>query len=246
MMVGWGGNNGSTVTGAIIANRHQMQWETKDEVIKANYFGSITQSATALLGVDAHGKDVYVTIKDLVPMVDPNDLVLDGWDISGLNLAEAMTRARVIDINLQNQLRPLMEKMKPRKALFDPDFVAANQSDRADNVINETDKWKQIEQIRADIRDFKNKNNLNTVIVLWTANTERFTNVTNGIHDTADNLLAGIKRNERELAPSTLYAVASILEKVSFKVFQNIFYITFISVHLHQWITSKYFCTRTR
>ena len=29
MMVGWGGNNGSTVTGTILANKLQLQWKTK-------------------------------------------------------------------------------------------------------------------------------------------------------------------------------------------------------------------------
>jgi myo-inositol-1-phosphate synthase len=163
-------------------------------------------------------------MKDILPMVNPNDLVLDGWDISALNIADAMERAKVLDYNLQIQLRPLMQKMRPRKAIFDPDFIAANQSERADNVIETSDKWAQVSQIRSDIRDFKEKNKLDKVIVLWTANTERFTNVTPGIHDTADGLIAAIKRNEAELAPSVLYAVASVLEKV-----RNNFLLTFKS-----------------
>lgn len=31
----------------------------------------------------------------MLPMVDPNDLVISGWDISGLNLKDAMERAKV-------------------------------------------------------------------------------------------------------------------------------------------------------
>ena len=215
MLVGWGGNNGTTVTGAIIANRLGLQFQTKDGVVKANYFGSVTQSSTVLLGNDPNGKEVFVPMKDVVPMVNPNDLILDGWDISGLDLAAAMERAKVLDINLQQQLKPHMKSFKPRAAIYNPDFIAANQSERADNVLKIADKWAQVEQIRADIRDFKAKNKLDTVIVLWTANTERFSDVVKGIHDTADNLIAAIKRNEAELAPSALYAVASILEKVS-------------------------------
>jgi len=51
---------------------------------------------------------------------------------------------------------------------------------------------------------------------LWTANTERFCKVTNGIHDTADNLLKAIEKSEAEISPSTVYAVATILEGGSF------------------------------
>lgn len=216
MLVGWGGNNGTTVTGAILANRLNMQFRTKEGVVKANYFGSVTQSSTVLLGNDPNGKEVYVPMKDVVPMVNPNDFFLDGWDISGLNLADSMARAKVLDISLQEQLRPHMEKLKPRKAIYNPEFIAANQSTRADNVHDIQDKWAQVEQIRADIRDFKTKNQLDTVIVLWTANTERFSDVIKNVHDTADNLIAAIKRNEPELAPSALYAVASILEKSTY------------------------------
>lgn len=214
MMIGWGGNNGTTVTGAILANKHNMSFRTKDGEVKANYFGSITQSSTIFLGYDAQCKEFYIPMKDIVPMVNPNDLYIDGWDISSYNLADAMERAKVIDVALQDQLRPLMKQYKPRKAIYDLDFIAANQKERADNVIAAKDKWSQVEQIRADIRDFKAKNKLDTVIVLWTANTERFSDVIKGIHDTADNLLAAIRNNVAELAPSALYAVAAILEKV--------------------------------
>ncbi len=54
------------------------------------------------------------------------------------------------------------------------------------------------------------------VIVLWTANTERYSNVMNGLNDTAESLLASIERNETEVAPSSLYAVACIKEGVPF------------------------------
>ena len=30
LIVGWGGNNGSTITGAIIANKLNIKWNTKD------------------------------------------------------------------------------------------------------------------------------------------------------------------------------------------------------------------------
>ncbi len=52
-----------------------------------------------------------------------------------MNLADAMERAKVLDWNLQQQLRPYMEQMKPRPSVYLPDFIAANQSTRADNVM---------------------------------------------------------------------------------------------------------------
>lgn len=214
MLVGLTGNNGSTVTAAILANKNKMEWMTKEGKVNANYFGSITQASTLFIGADDTGKDIYLPMNEVVPMVHPNDIVLDGWDISGLNLADAMARAKVLDYGLQQQLRPLMEKIRPRKGIYNPDFIAANQNKRADNLIETTNKAEQIELLRQDIRDFKKTNKLDTVVILWTANTERFTELKNGVHDKAENLIAAIKKNEPELAPSLLYAVASILEGV--------------------------------
>ena len=42
MLVGWGGNNGSTVTAGILANKHNITWETKYGKKTPNFFGSIT------------------------------------------------------------------------------------------------------------------------------------------------------------------------------------------------------------
>lgn len=74
MLVGWGGNNGSTITAAFEANRNNLEWRTKDGIQKANWFGSITQASTVLLGSDSNGEDVYVPMNRLVPMVNPDDI----------------------------------------------------------------------------------------------------------------------------------------------------------------------------
>jgi myo-inositol-1-phosphate synthase len=64
--------------------------------------------------------------------------------------------------------------------------------------------------------DFKAENNLDKVIVQWTANTERFSDLIDGINDSADNLIQAIKSGHEEVSPSTVFAVACILEKVPF------------------------------
>lgn len=92
-------------------------------------------------------------------------LVFAGWDISSLNLADATERAQVLDSGLQRQLRPYLEKLKPRPSIYCPDFIAANQADRADNVLSGT-KQEMLDQIRMDIQDFKKKNCLDKVSYL--------------------------------------------------------------------------------
>lgn len=64
--------------------------------------------------------------------------------------------------------------------------------------------------------DFKSAHTLDRVIVLWTANTERYAAVSSGVNDTSNNLLSSIKSGHPEIAPSTIFAVASILESTPF------------------------------
>ncbi|EFX03529.1 inositol-3-phosphate synthase [Grosmannia clavigera kw1407] len=218
MVVGWGGNNGSTVTAGIIANRRGLSWETREGSRSANYYGSLVMGSTMKLGTDATShRDVNIPFHDVLPMVHPNDLVIGGWDISSLNLAQSMDRAGVLEPTLKGLVRKEMAAMTPLPSIYYPDFIAANQEERADNLIaGSKADWAHVEHIRKDIRDFKTTNNLDKVVVLWSANTERFADITEGVNDTADNLLAAIKTGHEEVAPSTVFAVASILENAPF------------------------------
>ncbi|KAJ5079211.1 myo-inositol-1 phosphate synthase [Anaeramoeba ignava] len=212
MVVGWAGSNGTTLTAGIIANREGITWKSKNGTEHPNYYGSMTQCSVVRLGTNQEdGSDVNVPIKDILPMVDPNNIVLGGWDINGANLAEAMERAKVLPYELQKQLYPFMKDLVPMPSIYIPDFIAANQSTRADHVLKGTKK-EMVEQLRKDIREFKEKTKCDKVIVLWTANTERYCDIIEGFNDTSENLMKSIDKNGEEISPSTLFSVASILE----------------------------------
>jgi myo-inositol-1-phosphate synthase len=220
MLVGWGGNNGTTVTAGVLANKHNITWQSKTGLQKANYFGSLTQASTIRVG-NYQGQEVFVPFNKMLPMVHPNDIVLGGWDISKMPLDQAMERAKVLEFDLQQKIKPVLEqefghRVVPLPAIFDPSFVAENQASRADNVIPGT-KQQQLDQVREDLKTFKREQGVDKVVVLWTANTERYTNVDNdNLHGSKEMLLKAIENNEKEISPSTLYAVACILEGVTF------------------------------
>ncbi len=92
--------------------RSGITWMTKDGLKKPNFWGSLTQASTVRVG-NFEGEEVHTPFKSLLPMVEPTDIVLGGWDISGLNMAEAMERAQVLDWTLQQQLVPHMKDMVP-------------------------------------------------------------------------------------------------------------------------------------
>ena len=88
MLVGMGGNNGSSFCGMILANKHKITWETKRGEHQANFYGSLTQATSIRLG-RCEDREVYIPFKDVLPMVEPVDLVLGGWDINNMNLYDS-------------------------------------------------------------------------------------------------------------------------------------------------------------
>ena len=76
-----------------------------------NFHGSFTQSATTHVGYQYDEatnnlKDVFKPIKDLLPMANPCDFEISGWDISSMNMYDACKRAHVLEPGLVNALRP--------------------------------------------------------------------------------------------------------------------------------------------
>lgn len=61
-----------------------------------------------------------------------------------MDLGSAMERAEVLDWSLQEKLRPHMSNLRPRASIYIPEFIAANQAGRADNVLKGT----MAEQVR--------------------------------------------------------------------------------------------------
>ncbi len=154
-------------------------------------------------------------LKDVLPVCDPNQIVIGGWDISKHNLAEAMDRAQVLEPDLKDKLRPVMVHMVPLPSVYYRDFIAANQEDRADNLIPGS-KYEQLQVIRGHIREFKTKNLLDKVIIVWTANTERFAEIITGVNDTSFALENSIEQNHPEISPSNIFAVAAVKEGCPF------------------------------
>jgi myo-inositol-1-phosphate synthase len=212
MLVGLGGNNGSTFTAGILANKKQQEWETKRGTEHPNFHGSFTQSATTHVGYQYNEKtgklaDVFKPVKELMPMVNPCDFEISGWDISKMNLYEACKRSHVLEPTLVNALQKDLEGMVPLPAVLNQEFIAANQSDRVDNVFSGSNQ-ECIDKVKKDIQDMKAKTD--KVVVLWTANTEMF--LLPEIKDIAD--LKERIASSTGLPSSVLYCIAAIEEGV--------------------------------
>lgn len=93
------------------------------------------------------------------------------------------------------------------EAVLNQDFIAANQSDRIDNVFTGSNQ-ECIDKIRKDIQEKKKQ--VDKVIVLWCANTEMF--LLPEIDD-VDALKDKVARNVA-LPSSVLYCIAAIEEGI--------------------------------
>lgn len=220
MIVGLGGNNGTTLAAGILANKQKLTWETKEGVHQSNWLGSVAMMGTMKIGTNEKAQEVYAPIRSLVPLLHPDDIEVSGWDISARPLSAAMRNAKVLPLELQRQLEKDMDKIEIRPGFYDHDFIATNQKVRADYTIR-GDRQAALDQIRADIQAFRAKAEVENVIVFWSGNTERFSEHNmDKCHGHEESLLeairggdgAGNESHSHDIAPSLIYAVAAVLE----------------------------------
>src|SRR5205814_6570255 len=176
----------------------------------AKPIGSVTQMGTIRLGkrTDARSPKVH----DFVPLAELDDLVFTGWDIFEDNMYESARNAGVLDRALLDEIRPFLESIKPRKAVFDRNYVK-----RLDgpNVKKGSSKMDLAEQLRDDIRQFKKQSGVQRVVVMWCGSTEIFIKP-GEVHQSLKCFEDGLRKNHNEIAPSMIYAYAALQEGVPF------------------------------
>ena len=211
MLVGMGGNNGSTLISGLLAHTKNLNWYNKSGTQKVKFYGSISQFGSVHIGYDDNNTAHSKLFKDIGKesgwsMNSPDDLVIGGWDICSDNLYTATQKAQVIDYDLLRQLEIDLKPIVPLPSIYNRDFIATNQNPRADNIIRYKTLNLTLKHLVTDIFQFKIKNNVEKVIILWTASTERFNK---GNWDTSHDLIQAIENNDPEISPSILFAMAA-------------------------------------
>ena len=87
----------------------------------AKPIGSLTQMGTIRLGKRTDARSPK--IKEFLPLATLNDLVFTGWDIFEDNMYAAASKAGVLETHLLDQVKPFLSSIKPRKAVFDHNYV---------------------------------------------------------------------------------------------------------------------------
>jgi myo-inositol-1-phosphate synthase len=206
MIVGLCGNNGSTLTSSLIAHNKKIEWETKDEKYNIDFLGSLYEYGNINIGYH-NNKPFTKLIKDMVPFIKLEQIVVGGWDICEDNLYESCKNNKVINKCLLDQLKNDLEMIKPMKSIYYRNFIAENQSERAKNIKENSSKWDDLKSIINDINTFKQLNDIDKIIVVWSASTEKFTKE----WICPDELIRDIQYSSSEVSPSIIFAVASLL-----------------------------------
>ncbi len=175
--------------------------------------GSITQMAKIRVG-RGDGKQ-YRHVADIVPMPKLDDLVFGAWDILPDNAFESALNAEVLKDRDIYPVKQELENIRPMKGVYDPDYVKAIDGTWVKDT--RLTRWELMEQVREDIRTFKQEHGCGRVVVIWAASTEIYVPRCKEVHDSLDTLEAAMKADDREhIAPSMCYAYAAIAEGAPF------------------------------
>jgi len=176
----------------------------------AKPFGSVTQMGTIRLGRRTDARSPK--IKEFVPLAALDDLVFTGWDIFEDDMYTAASKAGVLERELLDKVKPLLSSIKPRKAVFDHNYV---KNIDGPNVKKGKNKMDLAEQVRADIRDFKKSSGAARLVTIWCGSTETFIEPS-AAHQSVKAFEKALTQNDENIAPSMIYAYASLSEGVPF------------------------------
>lgn len=166
------------------------------------------------LGMDETGRDLEVSLADLLPLTDLSSLAVDGWDLNDRSIYERICAHEEANTYHVQQLKAVTQNMKPRSGIDDTGLFQRKVG--VNNLKPELLKWRQVESIRADICHFKKANKLDQVFVVWCVDGDQATREIRNVNDSAFNLLDAIRNDNFEVNNATLYAVAAILEGSTF------------------------------
>jgi myo-inositol-1-phosphate synthase len=177
---------------------------------QAQPIGSLTQLGTIRLGKRTENNSPL--IKKFVPLAEPDDLVFGGWDLFKDNAYEAAAKAGVLSKEHLAKVKQFLSKIKPMKAAFDKEYVKKLDGTYVKKAKN---KYELALEIKEDIANFRKTSRASRLVTCWCGSTEVFIRPED-VHSTPEKFVEAMKSNHPAIAPSMLYAWASVTSGVPF------------------------------
>jgi len=172
--------------------------------------GSLGEMATIRLGKRTESRSPL--IKDFVPLASLDNMVFGAWDPIPDNAYESAKVAGVLEARHLDPIKDFLSGIKPMPAVFDQKYVKRLEGK---NVKKGKTKRDLGEQLREDIRNFKQQNGCDRLVMVWCASTEIFLKQ-GPQHETLAAFEQAMDKNDDAIAPSMIYAWASLMEGVPF------------------------------
>ena len=172
--------------------------------------GSLAQLGTIRLGKRTEGRSPQ--IKDFVKLEKLENLVFGGWDIFPDTAYEAASKAGVLDQRHLDQVKPLLQSIRPMRAAFDREYV---RNLDGTHVKRGDTKFDLAQQLKDDIAQFQKKSGCDRLVMVWCGSTEVY-HTPHAVHRTLAKFEQAMKENHPAIAPSMLYAWAAITSGVPF------------------------------
>ncbi|MCH7778540.1 MAG: inositol-3-phosphate synthase, partial [Gemmatimonadetes bacterium] len=172
--------------------------------------GSLAELSTIRLGKRTEQR--YPKIRDFVPLADLDDLVFGAWDPIPDDAYDSCKVAGVLGSSHTEPIADFLKSIEPMTAVFDQHYVKRLEGS---NVKSGKTKRDLAEALREDIRNFKEKNGCSRLVMVWCASTEVFI-APGPAHASIEAFEKAMDENDPAIAPSMLYAWASLMENVPF------------------------------
>jgi len=172
--------------------------------------GSVTQSGTIRLGKRTDNRTPR--IKDFVPLANLDDLVYGAWDLFEDDGYEAAKKAGVLKDADLDKVKDRLDAVKPMKAVFDQRYVKKLNGTW---VKKGATKMDLAHQLMDDIQNFKDREKVDRMVMIWCASTEIFIRP-EAVHQDLDNFEKGLKNNHEAISNSMIYSYAALKSGVPF------------------------------
>jgi Myo-inositol-1-phosphate synthase len=172
--------------------------------------GSLTQMGTVRLGKRTDNRSPL--IKELVPLARLEDVVFGGWDLFPDDAYQAASKAGVLSKEHLAEFKDFLSGIRPMTAVFEQNFVKRL---TATHFKKGKSKMDLAEQVVADINDFRKREKLDRVVMVWCGSTEAYRQPT-AVHATLETFEKGLVASDPEIAPSQIYAYAALKCRVPY------------------------------
>ena len=179
---------------------------------QATPIGSLTQMGHIRLGKRTDDRNPL--IRDFAPLAQLDDLEFGGWDAYSDDAYAAAMRAGVLRPEHVEGVGEEMRGITPMQAVFSDDWVS--RLENTDNVASDgLGKWEQVEKVVEDIETFRVDKGCERLSMVWCGSTEAYREPSE-IHQSLAAFEQALKDNDERIAPSQIYAYASLITGTPF------------------------------